>query len=164
MKLKKDNTAVFVLILFMTFFLIINFISIMSMTGGIDELGIILIIMLLCPIIFVAITYTMRNKKHDKLYDKFKDGNKITGFVVSTFKYKYSRGRYWYGISYGLKVLASNKIYIVDRIENNEFYKIIENKLNNIQINYDIISFEKIPVDVYLKNDDYFVDIESIKI
>ena len=33
----------------------------------------------------------------------------------------------------------------------------------NIQINGNTISFEKIPVDVYLKNDDYYVDFENIK-
>jgi hypothetical protein len=165
MKFKKENnSAVIITILFMTGFLIIDLLLIIKTTNESNQIINIMIPLIICPIILVIITDYIKNKKYDKLYDKFKDGNKITGYVVSTFEYKYRYGRNNYKISYGIKVLAENKIYIVDRLENNETYKKLETKLNEVQMNYDIMSFNKMPVDVFLKNDDYYVDIESIKI
>lgn len=165
MKFKNENdTAIIILIVFMVTFLIFDTALMFSATGGIDKFYAILLLIMICVPILVVITFISRNKKYDKLYDKFKDGNKITGYVVSTFKYKYRYGRNYYKISYGIKVLANSQIYIVDKLENNETYKSLEKKLNEVQMNYDVMSFKKIPADIYLKNDDYYVDIESIKI
>ena len=105
----------------------------------------------------------IRNKRN-KTKEKTRDGEKIQGYAVDTFNHHYRTGKHNSGRTYGIKVLANNKIYVVRWLENNELYKKIERQLNNIKIENDIISFDKIPVDIYLKGNDYYVDIESIKI
>ncbi len=165
MKFEKNNKIkAIILIPFIIVFVIFDILFMLSETKGINEICSIITFSIICPILILVILNSFKDKKIEQLYNKFIDGEKITGFIVSTFKYKYSVRRSGTRTSYGLKVLANNKIYIVDRLENNEYYKAIENKLNNVQISNDIISYEKIPVDIYLKNDDYYVDIESIKI
>lgn len=162
MKFEKNNKIIaIILIPFLIAFAIFDILFILSETKGINEICSIITLSIICPILVLVILNSFKDKT---VKDKFTDGEKITGFIVSTFKYKYKFGRNNYRTSYGLKVLANNKIYITDRLENNEYYKTIENRLNNIQVSGDIISFEKIPVDVYLKNNDYYVDIESINI
>lgn len=162
MKFEKNNKIIaIILIPFLIAFATFDILFILSETKGINEICSIITLSIICPILVLVILNSFKDKT---VKDKFTDGEKITGFIVSTFKYKYSVRRSGTRTSYGLKVLANNKIYIVDRLENNENYKAIENKLNNVQISNDIISYEKIPVDIYLKNDDYYVDIESIKI
>lgn len=164
---KKKSTFIVLIMLILFFILIFSFLYIVIHTYDKTEwtflIAIICFIIMLITFFKETSEFIKKSNLKKNLQDKFMAGEKTSGYIVSTFKYRYSIGRAGSRTSYGLKVLANNQIYIVDRLENNEAYKEIETKLNNIQINNDITSFEKIPVDIYLKNDDYYVDIESIK-
>lgn len=173
MKFKKENKFVLFYIIIgmaiMFFLTLVILLCIISCIPNLDVISAPFIISVSCLVILLTIifrtTFRIIKKEYLKkvLRDKFMDGEKVVGYIVNTFAYEYSAGRFATGTSYGLKVLANNKIYIVDGLENNETYKVLENKINDIQINGNTISFEKIPVDVYLKNDDYYVDFENIK-
>ena len=169
MKFKKNNQTFPLVASIILFILCIIFIIItcsMRLNEYYNMIIPIIIIVFPCIIIILSLNYENKKIYEERITLKkdFMDGEKIVGYIVDTFNYHYRIGRHNSGEMYGIKVLANNKIYVVRWLENNETFKTIGNKLNDIQVNNDTISFEKIPVDVYLKNDDYYVDIESIKI
>ena len=125
-------------------------------------------VIVFCTMIFAIFIFNRWNKtiqtKRTTLKEEFKDGEKIKGYVVDTFTHAYRNGRTSSGRLYGIKVLANDKIYVVRWLQNNETFKLLEKKLKDIHFDNGIISLDKIPVEVYLKDDDYYVDIESIKL
>lgn len=163
MKFRKANKVAVIL----TTISILIFAIFCILAKNEEELHGALIVITIAAIIFIGILVVinyMRGSKYEKLYYKFNDGKKITGYVVDTFTYWYHASRNDSGRLYGIKVLANNKIYVVRWIENNDKFWKLESKVKNFQFDNGIISMDKIPVDVYLKNDDYYVDIKSIKI
>ena len=164
MKFKRENTlAVIIAAVFMILFAIFDVLLIMKKGKDTYDIGSIIALTLFCvAMTWIVIDY-ISGTKYDKLYDKFKDGKKIEGYIVGTFRYRYVCG----GLrktAHGIKVLAENELYVAAGIKNNKEFKKIEKKLENIQVDNNIISLNKIPVGVYLKNDDYYVDIKNIKL
>ena len=165
MKFRKVNKAAVILTaVFTIIFAIFYAIAVSQKDKNIFEACTIIIITVILPIMLIVMINYMRGNKYDKLYYKFKDGEKIKGYIVDTFSFWYHQSRNVSGKLYGIKVLANNKIYIVKWLENNESFWKIENKLKNIEFENGTISFDKIPVDVYLKDNDYYVYIKSINI
>ena len=165
MKFRKIDSIPFLITVCATLvFILFTAILTLQQEKNMSEICIIIGVLVVTPLALIVMINYSHGSKFDRLYDEFKDGKKIQGYVVDTFTYHFHKSRNNSGRLYGIKVLANNKIYIVKWLENNESFWKLESKVKNIQFDNGIISIDKIPVDVYLKNDDYYVDIKNIKL
>ena len=66
---------------------------------------------------------------------------------------------------YCLNILINNKAYIIHDLKYNEAYKKLENMISDSYMNNkEKISFKSIPIDVYIKDDLFYADLEIVNL
>ena len=90
-----------------------------------------------------------------------KTGKKIKGYIIDV--------EYWNTYNHfvtptgAVKVYLNGKIQRINKIEVDDKYKKIYNKINSMYYVDENINIKGIPVDVYVDNNYYYVDLESIE-
>jgi len=153
MKLKYENSNLIIIIICIisiVFFTCINVIyndNIFSIT---------FIILIIFTFFLVVMDFYDRKK-----YKKMKKGIKKQGYIIGVF-YRIPGHK---ANTYGLKILLENQIYYISYVSNNKAYKRIINDLKNVSVeSAGIFRLRKIPVDIYIDGDEYFADLDSVKL
>lgn len=140
------------------FLLIIVGITILLDVKTISEINMIHIICLIVPLVIIIISLVKMNTTQQTI----KNGEKTKGYIIDI--------EYWDKYTYNLnptgaiKVCIDGKIKRVDKIQINNIYKELYNKINSMYYIDDKINIKGIPVDIYINNEQIYVDLESVEV
>ena len=152
MKLRYVNNYLIIFLIYIAgifffecLFLFSNFISFL-----------VVFVILTLFIIFLFVLEFHDNKK----YTKMKKGIKKCGYIIGGY-YRIVGHRQR---SYCLKFILDGKIFLISKIANNKAYKKFISDLKNVSVESEgVFRVKKIPVDIYIDGDEYFADLDSIK-
>ena len=158
MKLRYKN---YFLMIFIIYLFCILFFGFLGIYYSFDVFLIIFIILTFFVIFLLFLEIHDVNKRKIIKKDIIINWIKKQGYIIGGYQ-KHSGYKSY---KQCLKILFENKIILVSNVSKNKTYKKVISDLKNVSVESEgVFRVKKIPVDIYIDGDEYYADLDSVKL